>query len=149
MTLVKLYLTVNFAVPLKLLHNCTTVDSFSALQQLTVKTSEQDSVCTIRALERHTVRKLYRSAKTVSARTKLLPTQQDICKKCFLWGSNPPLKKEGGYCGIFSMFFRTAFYTTFSNQTFARTVCTFFSLCAYTILAVHELHGRSYCHFYC
>ncbi len=35
-------------------------------------------------------------------------------------------KAAGVYCGIFSMFFPTPFYTTFSNQTFARTVCTFF-----------------------
>ncbi len=27
---------------------------------------------------------------------------------------------------IFSTFFQTSIYTTFSNQTFARTVCTFF-----------------------
>ncbi len=75
MTLVKLYLTyltVNFAIPQKLLQNCTTVNSFSVLQQFTVKTSEHNSVCTVRALELHTVRKLYRSAKTVGARTKLI-----------------------------------------------------------------------------
>ncbi len=72
MTLVKLYLTVNFAVFLKLLHDCTAVNSFSVSQQFTVKTSKHNSVCTVRVLEHHTVRKLYRSAKTVSARTKLL-----------------------------------------------------------------------------
>ncbi len=63
MTLIKLYLTVNFAVPLKPLHDCTAVNSFSVLQQFTVNTSEHNSVCTVRALEHHTVRKLYRSAK--------------------------------------------------------------------------------------
>ncbi len=57
---------------LELLHDCTAVNSFSVLQQFTVKTSEHNSVHTFRALERHTVRKLYRSAKTVSMRTKLL-----------------------------------------------------------------------------
>ncbi len=67
MTLDKLYLTVNFAVPLKLLHDCTAVNSFSILQQFTIKMSERNSVCTVRVLERHTVRKLYRSAKIVSA----------------------------------------------------------------------------------
>ncbi len=35
-------------------------------------------------------------------------------------------KAAGGYCGIFSLFFRPPFYTTFSNQTFTHTVCTFF-----------------------
>ncbi len=72
MTLVKLNLTVNFAAPLKLLLDCTAVNSFSVLQQFTVKTSEHNSVCTGRALEHHTVRKLYKSAKIISARTKLI-----------------------------------------------------------------------------
>ncbi len=71
-TLVKLYLTVNFAVLQQLLQNCTTVNSFSVLQQFTVKTSEHNSVCTVRALECHTVGKLYRSAKTVSTRTRII-----------------------------------------------------------------------------
>ncbi len=54
-------------------------------------------------------------------------TQRDICEKLF-WKVQTPIKKKaaGGYCGIFSMFFRTPFYTTFSNQTFAHTICTFF-----------------------
>ncbi len=72
MTLVKLYLTVNFAVPVKLLHDCTAVNSFSILQQFTVKTSEHNFVCTGRVLEHRTVRKLYRFAKTVSAWAKIL-----------------------------------------------------------------------------
>ncbi len=72
MTLIKLYLTVNFAIALKILHDCTAINSFSVLQQFTLKTSEHNSICTVRALEHHTVRKLYRSAKTVSARTKIL-----------------------------------------------------------------------------
>ncbi len=74
-TLVKLYLTyltVNFAVPQKLQQNCTTVNIFSVLQQFTVKMSKHNSVCTVRALERHTIRKLHRSAKTVGAWTKLI-----------------------------------------------------------------------------
>ncbi len=72
MTLVKLYLTVNFAVPQKLLQDCTTVNSFSVLPQFTVKTCKHNSVCAVRVLERHTVRKLYRSAKIVSTWTKLI-----------------------------------------------------------------------------
>ncbi len=72
MTLVKLYFTVNFAVPLKLLHDCTAVNSFSVLQQFTVKTMKHNSVWTVRALEHHTTRKLYRSAKTASRRTKII-----------------------------------------------------------------------------
>ncbi len=36
------------------------------------------------------------------------------------------------------MFFRTPIYTTFSNQTFARTVCTFLSLFAYTTRVNNE-----------
>ncbi len=48
-------------------------------------------------------------------------------KNCFLGVQTLSKKKAaGGYCGIFSVFFRTPFYSTFSNQTFARTVCTFF-----------------------
>ncbi len=49
-------------------------------------------------------------------------------RKTVFWGVQTPIKRkaEGGYCGIFIMFFRAQFYTTFSNQTFARTVCTFF-----------------------
>ncbi len=39
-------------------------------------------------------------------------------QKTVFWGFKPPLKKAaGGYCEIFSMFFWTPFYTTFSNQT--------------------------------
>ncbi len=85
MTLVELYLTVNFAVRQKLLQDCTTVNSFSVLQQFTVKTSEYNSVCTVRALERYTVIKLYRSAKTVSGRTKLLLRKKN-CRARFFRG---------------------------------------------------------------
>ncbi len=49
MTLVKLYLTVNFAVPQKLLQDFTTVNSSSVLQQFMVKTSEHNSVGTVAA----------------------------------------------------------------------------------------------------
>ncbi len=49
-------------------------------------------------------------------------------RKTDFWGFKHPFKKTaaGGYCGIFSMFFRTPFYITFSNHTFASTICTFF-----------------------
>ncbi len=48
-------------------------------------------------------------------------------RKTVFWRVQTPIKKtEGGYCGIFSMFFRTSFYTTFSNQTFACTIYTIF-----------------------
>ncbi len=60
MTLIKLHLTVSKAT------------RFSVLQQFTVKTSEHISVCTVRVLERHTVRKLYRSAKTCKRANKAI-----------------------------------------------------------------------------
>ncbi len=65
-------MTVNFAVPQKLLQDCTTVNSFSVLQQFSVEMDEHNSICIVRELERHIVRKLYRSAKTVSTQTRLL-----------------------------------------------------------------------------
>ncbi len=48
-------------------------------------------------------------------------------RKTVFWVFKPPLKKEssGWILWDFSMFFQTLFYTTFSNQTFARTICTF------------------------
>ncbi len=71
MTLVKLYLAINFAIPQELLQDCTTVNNFSVCDNLCSKRANT-TVCTVRVLKRHTVRKLYRSAKTVSARIKLL-----------------------------------------------------------------------------
>ncbi len=55
-------------------------------------------------------------------------------QKTVFLGCQTPVKKKAvdENCGIFSMFFQTPIYTTFSNQTFARMVCTFFSLFAYT-----------------
>ncbi len=87
MTLIKLYLTINFAVPQKLLQDCTTVNSFSVLQQFTVKTSEHNSVCTVRALKHHTVRKLCRFGNTASVRTKLILINKHLIAE--LPGSNP------------------------------------------------------------
>ncbi len=50
-----------------------------------------------------------------------MQTQRDICEKLLFGVHTSILKKAAGeYCGILP------FYTTFSNQTFARMVCTFF-----------------------
>ncbi len=61
-------------------------------------------------------------------------------KTVFFGGRQTPIKKKGGdgYCRIFSIFFQTPTYSIFSNQIFVRTVCTFFSLFAYTKMHIHK-----------